>query len=180
MNQTLTNNAKIVLPLLCLVLSLGVSVAVTAAETFPGTDAGAMSLLKEFVKPGADHAALSKQLRPTTADYAAVFDADSIAKVAAVYDPAWDGGQMIVAPKPGQTEVKVFSATSDEMKSWTGNATEFPGGWKDVAPKLKPGLKIYRFKFVEPGKDLGMAFDGLIYVNGNWRIFPKPWRALGK
>jgi hypothetical protein len=41
-------------------------------------------------------------------------------------------------------------------------------------------LKIYRFKFVEPGKDLGMAFDGLIYVNGHWRIFPKPWRALGK
>lgn len=150
MNQTLTNNAKIVLPLLCLVFALGVSVAVTAAETFPGTDAGAMSLLKEFVKPGADHAALSKQLRPTTADYAAVFDADSSAKVAAVYDPAWDGGQMIVAPKPGQTEVKVFSATSDEMKSWTGNATEFPGGWKDLAPKLKPGLKIYRFKFVEP------------------------------
>lgn len=87
---------------------------------------------------------------------------------------------MIVAPKAGQTEVKIFSATSEEMKSWTGNAGEFAGGWKEVAPKLKAGLKIYRFKFVEPGKDLGMAFDGLIYVNGNWRIFPKPWRALGK
>jgi hypothetical protein len=87
---------------------------------------------------------------------------------------------MVVAPKAGQTEVKVFSATSDEMKAWSGNAAEFAGGWKDVATKLKPGLKIYRFKFVEPGKDLGMAFDGLMYVNGNWRIFPKPWRALGK
>ena len=178
MNQTRTNNSKLVLPLLC--LALGLSTHANAADAFPGTEAGATSLLKEFVKPGADHAALSKQLRPTAADYAAVFDADSSAKVAAVYDPAWEGGQMIVAPKAGQTEVKVFSATSDEMKSWTGNAAEFAGGWKEVAPKLKPGLKIYRFKFVEPGKDLGMAFDGLIYVNGNWRIFPKPWRALGK
>jgi len=179
MNQTRTNNLRI-LPLLCLAVGLGLSALATAAETFPGTEAGATSLLKEFLKPGADHAALSKQLRPTSADYAAVFDADSSAKVAAVYDPAWEGGQMVVAPKAGQTEVKVFSATSDEMKSWSGNAAEFAGGWKDAAPKLKPGLKIYRFKFVEPGKDLGMAFDGLIYVNGNWRIFPKPWRALGK
>jgi hypothetical protein len=180
MNQTGTNNSKIILPLLCLALGLGLSAAADATETFPATDAGATSLLKEFVKPGADHAALSKQLRPTAADYAAVFDADSSTKVAAVYDSAWDGGQMMVAPKAGQTEIKVFSATSDEMKSWSGNAAEFAGGWKDVAPKLKPGLKIYRFKFVEPGKDSGMAFDGLIHINGNWRIFPKPWRALGK
>jgi hypothetical protein len=180
MNQTRTNNLRTLLPLLLLAFGLGLSPFANAAEAFPGTEAGATSLLKEFLKPGADHAALSKQLRPTSADYAAVFDADSSAKVAAVYDPAWEGGQMVVAPKAGQTEVKVFSATSDEMKSWSGNAAEFAGGWKDVAAKLKPGLKIYRFKFVEPGKDLGMAFDGLIYVNGNWRIFPKPWRALGK
>lgn len=180
MNQTPATDLKVILSLLCLVLGLGLSGPANAAETFPGTEAGATSLLKEFLKPGADHAALSKQLRPGSADYAAVFDADSSAKVAAVYGPAWDGGQMVVAPKAGQTEVKVFSATSEEMKSWSGNAAEFAGGWKDVAPKLKPGLKIYRFKFVEPGKDLGMAFDGLIYVNGNWRIFPKPWRALSK
>jgi len=180
MNQTRINNFKIVLPLLCLAFGLGLSALANAAEPFPGTEAGATCLLKEFLKPGADHAALSKQLRPSSADYAAVFDAESTAKVAAVYDPVWESGQMIVAPKAGQTEVKVFSATSDEMKSWSGNAAEFAGGWKDVAAKLKPGLKIYRFKFVEPGKDLGMAFDGLIYVNGNWRIFPKPWRALGK
>lgn len=180
MNQTGTTNPKIALPLLCLALALGLSAYANAAETFPGTEAGATSLLKEFLKPGADHAALSKQLRPTTADYAAVFEGDASAKAAAVYGPAWEAGQLVVAPQAGQTEVKVFSATSDEMKSWTGNAAEFAGGWKEVAPKLKPGLKIYRFRFVAPGKDLGMAFDGLIYVNGNWRIFPKPWRAVAK
>jgi hypothetical protein len=180
MKQTRTIIPKIAGSLFSLALGLCFSSAATAAETNPGTEAGATTLLKEFLKPGADHAALSKQLRPTTADYAAVFDADSSARVAAVYDPAWDGGQMVVAPKAGQTEVKVFSSTSDEMKSWSGNAAEFAGGWKEVAPKLKPGLKIYRFKFVEPGQDLGMAFDGLIYINGHWRMFPKPWRALGK
>ena len=151
----------------------------TGGAVFPGTEAGATSLLNQFVKPGADHAALSKQLRPTAADYTAVFESDVSTKVASLHGPAWDSGQLVIAPKAGQTEVKVFSTTSDEMKSGSGTAMDFPGGWKQIAPKLKPGLKIYRFKFVEPGKDLGMAFDGLIYVNGNWRIFPKPWRAMG-
>jgi hypothetical protein len=154
--------------------------AMLFAETFPGTDAGANSLAKEFLKPGADCAALSKQLRPTAADYAAVFEGDFGSKVAAVWDPAWDGGQMVMAPKPGQTEVKVSSATTEELKAGTGQANELAGGWKEAAAKMKPGLKVYRFHFLEPGKTAGMSFDGLIYVNGNWRVFPKPWRALQK
>ena len=151
----------------------------SSASSHPGTDAGAEALLKEFLKPGADYAALTKQLRPTKADYEAVFEPDLAASADAVYTPAWDGGAMVIAPKEGQTELKLSSATSEELKSWTGGAAEFPGGYKEVAAKLKPGLKLYRFKFVKPGEDLGMAFDGLSHVNGHWRIFPKPWRLQG-
>jgi hypothetical protein len=152
--------------------------AISFAETFPGTDDGAKQLANAFLKPGADCPALSKQLRPTAADYAAVFEGDFATKVAAAWNPAWEAGQMVMAPKAGQTEVKISSATTDELKAGTGNASELAGGWKEVAPKMKPGLKVYRFHFLEPGKTAGMSFDGLIYVNGNWRVFPKPWRAL--
>jgi len=148
------------------------------AKSYPGTEDGAKALLAEFIKPGADHATLSKALRPSKGDYDSVFTSDLAAKADAVYSPAWDGGQMVIAPKAGQTEVKLGSATSDELKSWTGGAAEFPGGWKDVGAQLKPGVTFYRFKFVEAGQDLGMAYDGLAYVNGSWRIFPKPWRAM--
>jgi hypothetical protein len=55
---------------------------------------------------------------------------------------------------------------------------EFPGGYKDVLAHMKPGIPIVRFKFVEPGKRLGMAFDGLVHVNGRWVLMPRPWRAL--
>ena len=179
MNQTNPPNTKFTPWLLCLALSFGLGGSELAAGTFPGTDAGATSLLKEFVKPGANHAALSKPLRPTAADYSAVFEADVAGKVAAIYDPAWDSGKLVIAPNAGQTEVTVSSATTDELRSWTGAAaTEFPGGWKQIGPKMKPGFKIYRFKFLEPGKTAGMTYDGLIYVNGNWRIFPKAWRAV--
>ncbi len=147
-------------------------------SAFPASDEGALNLIKEFTKAGADHAALSKKLRPAKADYEAVFERDLAAKADAVYSPAWDAGQLVVAPKAGQTEVKISSATSDEIKAWTGAATDFPEGWKQVAPQLKPGVKIYKFKFVEPGSELGMAYEGLVNVNGSWRIFPKPWRAM--
>lgn len=157
----------------------GSGTTASSAKSYPGTQDGAKALLAEFVKPGADHATLTKALRPTKADYDAVFMPDLAAKADAVYGPAWDGGQMVVAPKAGQTQVLTSSATSDELKNWTGGAAEFAGGWKGVGAQLKPGVTFYRIQFVEPGKDLGMSYDGLAYVNGNWRIFPKPWRVMG-
>jgi hypothetical protein len=188
MNQKRTDNLTLILRLFGLAIYLALSAHGRAAEenknapyAFPGTDAGAISLVKEFVKPGADLATLSKQLRPTASDYAAVFEPDLDAKVKALWDPGWDSGELIIAPNTGQTEVKLSSTTSAEMKSWTGSAaTDFAGGWRKAAPKLKAGLKIYGFDFLAPGETLGMSFEGLIHVNGHWRIFPKPWRAMEK
>lgn len=162
MNMNPRNTQKITLGLRLLGLVTCLALSAPRMAALEDNNADLINRLKEFLKPGADHAALSKQLRPTTADYAEVFDPDFGAKLEALYGPAWDAGQLVVAPKPGQSELKLFSAKTEEMKSWTGTAAEFPGGWKQVAPKLKSDLTIYRFKFVEPGKDLGMAFDGLI------------------
>jgi hypothetical protein len=148
------------------------------ASTYPGTEEGARALLAAFVQPGADHAALSQPLRPTRADLEAIFDADLAEKADATYAAAWDSGQLVVVPDAGQTEVTLASATREELKGGTGAASEFPGGWKEVAGKLKPGLRVYRFTFVGPDTDSGRSFDGLVYVNGHWRIVPKPWRAL--
>jgi hypothetical protein len=152
--------------------------ASSESSKYPGTEEGAKQLLGEFLKPGADHATLSKQLRPTKDDYKAVYG-DAADKLAATYDPAWDKGELVLKPNEGQTELKLWSASSDDLKNGTGNANEFPGGYKKVADKLQAGITLYRFKFVKPGEDLGMAFDGLVHVNGHWVIIPKPWRALG-
>ena len=145
---------------------------------FPGTADGAKALLAKFVAEGADTAALTTGLRPTSADYAAVFVGDAAKKAEAAYGPAWEAGQLVVRPKAGQTEVLLSQATTDQLKAGDEAAKAFPGGYAKVVDQLKPGLTLYRFKFVEPGKELGMAFDGLVYVNGRWAIFPKPWRAL--
>lgn len=151
----------------------------STSSKYPGTPEGARSLLNEFLKPGADYAALSAPLRPAKEDYVAVFQGDLAAKAESTYGSMWDSGRAVVAPKAGQTELLLSSATSEEIKNWTGKAaTDFPGGYRKVGASFKPGLTFYRFKFVEPGQDLGMAYDGLVYVNNHWRIFPKPWRLL--
>jgi hypothetical protein len=157
------------------------ALALVAPATGAGrtADDDAMALLREFVRPGADPAALSKTLRPTRSDYDAVFAPAVARKLEAAYEPAWEQGLMLVQPKREQKEVLAWGASSEEIRSWTGAAAQhFPGGWKEVGPHLKPGVRLYAFKFVEPGQGLGMAFDGLVRINGQWRIFPKPWRAL--
>lgn len=150
--------------------------AVITHPAFPGTADGAKALLAEFVKPGANLTPLTAGLRAEPGDYGTVFTPDVGAKVQKVMDAAWTNGQFLVRPAhPNQTEMLVLSATTDELKAGSPNC---PGNYKDVASQMAPGLTVYCFKFVEPGSKTGTAFDGLIFVNGHWAIFPKPWFAM--
>ena len=142
-----------------------------------GNQAGAKELLSAFLKPGADLKALSAVLKPGSADYAAVFTGDFAAKVEAAHAPMWATNPEL-GPKEGQTELLLDGVSSADIKGWTANAADvLPGGYQGIKDKFQDGLLVYRFKFVKPGETSGMAFDGLVYVNGQWRLFPKPFRA---
>lgn len=147
--------------------------------TLQSSEEAARLLLKQFLDPTADHASLSAKLRPTKADYEAVFTSEAAAKLFAAYDSMWQQGDIVIKGRPEQTQLLLWGATTDDIRVWRGNASEhFPGGYKNIAAHIKPDQIIYVFKFVAPGESLGIAFDGLVYVNGRWRLFPKPWRAL--
>ena len=155
----------------------GAGAASAAASQPAGNQAGAKELLTAFLKPDADRKALTAGLRPDKADYEAVFAGDLAAKVMAAHAPMWDAGAAI-GPNEGQTELLLDGVTSADIKGWTPNAADvLPGGYEKIKDGFKDGLIVYRFKFVKPGETTGMAFDGLIHVNGKWRLFPKPWRA---
>jgi hypothetical protein len=150
----------------------------TEKSSVPGSEDSARTLLTQFVVPSADHAALTRSLRPTKNDYKALFDAPTASKVESAQAKDWSSNKAVIKPKTGQTEVKLWSATGTELANGTGNAKEFPGGYKKIAKHLAPNAVFFRFKFVETGKETGTAYDGLAYVNGHWVITPKPWRAL--
>jgi hypothetical protein len=129
-------------------------------------------------RAGASAAVAKEFMQPRPDDYAKAFE-DAVAEgVRQVYEPLWAQGQLDPRPKAGQTEIRLWGATSEDLKLWNANARQFPGGYEGIAAMLKPGRIWLRWKFVEPGETLGMAFDGLVWMDDHWAWFPKPWRAI--
>ncbi len=152
----------------------------SAPDPGQNVDPEARSLLMKFLDANADHATLTKALRPSEADYRAYFASNAWQTAMTKYNELWDKYPMAIKPNTGQTQLLLWSATIEDIKYGTGDASKFPGGYKMIHDKIEPGHTIYRFKFVQPGKNIGMAFDGLVKVNGRWVIFPKPWRIFQK
>lgn len=143
----------------------------------PGSKANAELYLRQFLHPLADHAALTAALRPTEADIRAVYAPALADRLVPAYDALFKPGAAI-GPKEGQTQILTWRTTTGSLKRGEPALEDFPGGYRKVRPYLKGEFPIVRFKFVEPGKITGMAYDGLVHVNGRWVFMPKPWRML--
>ena len=117
------------------------------------------------------------ELRPQTEDYAQVFSAEVVAIAQAHYDALYAVPRPL-SRAPQQTELRLWLASSDELRERTLSANQFPGGYADIAHLLVPGIVWAHWKYVEPGNMSGMAYDGLAYIRDRWAFFPKPFRAL--
>lgn len=153
---------------------------VTQMEPCQADDlADANTFLTNFLSPSADHRGLTKMLRPSETDYHVVFiDTEFAKKLKAAHDPMWESGTAAIAPKSGQTKLLIWSATIAQLRDGSGSARYFPGGYSKVSSKFSDWVTVICWKFVKPGETIGMAYNGLIRVNGQWRFFPKPWRVL--
>jgi len=147
-----------------------------ATSKYPGTEDGAKQMLTDL-RTSSDAAGMTKALQPTSADYKAVFTDDFAAKAEKGYAELWNDPKTVITADAANTELKLSKATTDDIKAWTPAVeADFPGGYQKVKDDFKPGLTVYRWKYTKPGETLGMAYDGLIYVNNHWAWFPKPWR----
>ena len=104
-----------------------------------------------YLEPGADPVALAAELRPDEADYAEVFRLDRVADARKHYDGYWQEPH-VLGPAPGQTEFTIESVTTEELLDGSGAAAEFAGGYREAAPVLAPGLRIYQIVFHPPGR----------------------------
>jgi hypothetical protein len=87
---------------------------------------------------------------------------------------------MILRIKKNQTEVNIDSASGKELREKTGGSNNFANGYLSIAEKMSADLTYYTVRFVEPGKTRGMRYDVFTFVNGKWRVFPKPYRILDR
>jgi hypothetical protein len=139
------------------------------------------TFLQPFTKPQQNLVSMTAQLRPEPADYAAVFKPEAAKRAQEAYQALWTTQQVALDPGANHTEVLVYSATAEDIRAWRGAAAEWlPGGYKQLGGAFKDGVTVYRVKFTEPGKKEGMAYDALIFVNGHWRWFPKPYSVLNQ
>ena len=146
-------------------------------STGTGSEAEARQMLSQFLQPGADRAALTWKLKPTDADVRAVYAEPLAGRMIENYNAMFTPGTAI-GPNEGQTEILTWHATTKQLRDGMPVLDDFPGGYGEVRQYLLGEFPIVRFKFVKPGESLGMAFDGLIHVNGRWVLMPKPWRSL--
>ncbi len=148
------------------------------AESGSKTVEDAKKVLLPILTDGADQYGILDKMAPTDDDLRAIFTDDMFDNAKAYYAEMFSESPGGRVTKEGQTALLVWAATTEELQKGEGDSRKFPGGYRHVAEKLKPGLTFFRFKFVAPGSTTGMAFDGLTYVNDHWVWVPKPWRAL--
>lgn len=80
---------------------------------------------------------------------------------------------------PSQTQINVHGATAEEIAAQsTAAAREFPGGAKEHAGLLRPGLRFYEAEFVTPGEALGMKYHLFFWDGRQWRMLGPIWRTL--
>lgn len=136
----------------------------------------ARALLQQFLTQRSNAAALTAALKPTPAELAQIFKPPALPRMQAYVDRIFGSGA--ITPKPGYTEILITLATTSDLIDRKPVLEEFPGGNKELLPHLQRDIPVVRFKFVEPGETLGLAFDGLYKVGDRWVMVPKGWRAL--
>lgn len=165
-----------------------------AAAPDPGADdlRAALAALQAAIEVGdqAEAAAMTRALLPTGDQIGSALgagaDADIRARIIAFHaglprDDASLAG--LLASKPGQTEIGVHAATTEEIAAYAEGSVayaEFPGGARDLAGAgiLKPGLTFYEAEFVEPGEDAGIKYHLFFWNGTSWSMLGPLWRAL--
>ncbi|MCA9188207.1 MAG: hypothetical protein KDA99_21415 [Planctomycetales bacterium] len=143
-------------------------------------DAEAEKIVRQFVENRTAARELTLKLKPTSSACAALLDAATANAATAAYEEMFGDPSTEVTPRESQTVVRLRRITTDDLIANAPAAKEFPGGYAQVAPHLKPGFVIYQFSFLEPGAEYGLRFDGLVKIEDQWYLFPKLWRAVSR
>ena len=160
-----------------IVQEMAAAEAEASPESTTDVAADGRAFLLRFLDDSEDRGAMTLALKPTPEDVRAVYAEPLASSLIDAYEGLFVPGA-VIQPKPGQTELLSIFTTTGALKSGDAVLAEVPGGYKDVLDYIVGDVPIARFKFVEPGEDLGLAFDGLVFVNGRWVFMPKPWNGL--
>jgi len=129
---------------------------------------------------GPDGPARVEALRPRDGDYASVFDSAIVTRVRAAYEPLWRTTPKLERPVPGALTVRVDAAPAGMLREDNELSRRFPGGYRALAPHLRPERIWFVWQYLRSGESAGMRYDGLVRLPDRWVWFPKPYRIVGE
>lgn len=148
---------------------------------FPPGEEGVEQML-EFILEASnkERKALSAWLRPDLESCKAVFDDRIALKVFKYQKRLKREVNLVIRPLlKDQTEYLLWGANQEAIASYSSaDARSFPGGYRELADYMNPEYEFFRFKFVQPGRKLGSAYDVLVHVNGKWCMIHRPWVVI--
>lgn len=126
-----------------------------------------------------ERVAFSRMLAPSKEDCEVIFDNQIAAAMYRWERKLYRRFNPVVTPySKRQTELACWQSTRRELLAYEGEARNFPGGYREIANHLSPGVEVYRVKFLEPGRNIGAAYDLFVFVNGHWVLLWQPWRLV--
>ncbi len=137
----------------------------------------AEAVARALVEP-ATRLEISRQLRPSSSDYVAVFGPRYGPALERRLERAWATDKVQPGPwSADQSELRVQPATTEDFVRKGAASTAFPRGYGRIVEFMQPGVTFHAFRYVRPGEDAGASYDALVRVGEHWRFFPKPWVA---
>lgn len=147
--------------------------AQTQLETLAGTQliaASALPLIAEF----RDRQVMLDHL-PSEEDCALLFEPQIAGDVAkALKTQSWPTGG--IEAQPAGVE-DVFAGPAGLLRWPNPVSDRFPRGYRSIAGWMKPG-RIWLGWTVELPSGGTVRFDGLVFAEGRWIFFPRPWRIV--
>jgi hypothetical protein len=120
---------------------------------------------------------LSAALRPTHADYDAVFAPEMVEEARKRYAEVWSRNPKISVPRESEN-VLIVACTAGGLRFPNAHSRHFHPKMAALSKSLDPRRTWLTFKYLKPGEEGGLLFDGLVWIDDHWSWFPSPWSVL--
>ena len=108
--------------------------------------------------------------KPSLIDFEAAF-VDRAQEAFDTYQQLWSRTP-VPFPKEGQDRILIQAA----IPEFIPEARFFPSGYQKCLHLLHPDTVWIAWKYVREGENMGMAYNGLVWLGDRFKLFPKPWR----
>jgi hypothetical protein len=121
-----------------------------------------------------------ESMRPRAEDFARVFRAGIADAARAAFQELWRDPPRMERLESGELTLRVDAAPAGMLSEDNELSTHFPGGYRALAPYLIPDRIWFVWRYLSPGEEAGMRYDGVVLLDNRWVWFPKPYRVVGE